>query len=173
MTRDPNANINITIARLMASTPEAVYNELREYAELERKDSLRSTTNDDLEKALLERADRLINLALAQFGGSCPVVRLLYTRAKDGTGDAAQDRAVRLACLSNQKWPESIFGRNEVLDKEEIARLALSGDGEELGLLFGNPAQRHLVVDLFNQEPPFKDLSSERVQALVSRPINR
>jgi len=158
MSWDPKANATITIARLMASSPESVCKELREYGELNRTERLRSGTNEELEEALLGRADPLIDLALAQFGGSCSVARLLYTRAKDGTGDPAQDRAIGLACLSNQVWPEEILSADEVLADAEITRLALSGEPDEVYLLLTNPAQRRVVEKLFRQEPPFNDV---------------
>jgi hypothetical protein len=168
MSWDPKANPTITIARLLASSPESVCNELREYGELNRTDRLGSGTNEELEKALLGRAEPLINLALAQFGSSCSVARLLYTRAKDGTADPAQDRAIRLACLSNQVWPQEIFSEDKVLDEAEIARLAVSGEGEEVYLLLTNPAQRRVVEKLFRREPPFKDVAPERFRELVA-----
>jgi hypothetical protein len=168
MTPVADANESITIARLLALTPESVYRELHDYGESISKHELGAHANEELEKALLGRADRLINLGLAQFGGSPSVVRLLYSQAKDGTGDPIQDRAVRFAFLSNQVWPHRIFGRDQVLDEAEIRRLASEGEGKEVWLLLRNPSQRRLVDKLFNQEPPFNDLPNDRLRALVA-----
>ncbi len=166
MTSNAGANESITIARLMALIPESVYRELHDYGESLSKDKLAARRNEELEKALLGRAEKLINLGLAQFGGSPAVVRLLYSQAKAGTGDPIHDRAVRFAFLSNQVWPQRIFGRDQVLDEGEIRQLALESD--EVSLLLGNPSQRRLLDKLFNQESPFNDLPNDRLRTLVA-----
>lgn len=167
MTWDSTEVSAITIGRLMASPPEQVYEELRDYAAFHIADEGLKDVDDDLEKALLGRADRLINLSLAQFGGSASVVRLLYTQAMAGTGNQTQDRAIRLACLANQIWPDGFTPTDKVLDDAEIRRLVTDGDEGEVRCLLANPSQRKLLGNLFTQEPPFNDLPTERLAKLV------
>jgi len=169
MTWDATEDTAITIARLMASPAEQVYQELREYADYQIK-HLGLSADGNLEKTLLDRAEPLINLGLGQFAGSTSVVRLLYTRAREGTGNPVLDRAVRLACLSNRHWPEQEFlgERPTVLDNAETRRLAESGDDAEVRAILNNPAQKLLLQNLFNQKPPFENIPTDRLANLIS-----
>jgi hypothetical protein len=96
-------------ARLMVAAPEFVYEQLKFYSE-----SVGSWEGkEELEKLLLKRSDRLINLALAQFATDKSIIQQLYNQAC-APPDADQEYyslGLRVACLSNRhfdyfNWPD-------------------------------------------------------------------
>ncbi|WP_133255215.1 hypothetical protein [Phenylobacterium kunshanense] len=63
----------VRVARLLASSPEAVFEDMRRAAE-GRRSLLSTALDEELETALGQRREPLIDLALAQFGTSRAVV---------------------------------------------------------------------------------------------------
>jgi hypothetical protein len=99
----------ITQARLMEASPEFVYAQLRYYGEKVE----RYCGKEGLEKSLLTRRNRLIDLALARYGYENSVIIELYRRsgiiveptvrlitAEDQ--EANYNLAIQVACLSNR-----------------------------------------------------------------------
>jgi hypothetical protein len=90
-------------ARLLVASPEVVFEELKSYGDTATDDMFGG--DKDLETSLLGREDRLINLALAQYGTDEKVVGELYQRGlAEPTSplDARYRQALRIACLSNR-----------------------------------------------------------------------
>jgi hypothetical protein len=104
-------------ARLMVASPEFVYQQLKFYGEhvgmWEGK--------EELEKVLLRRNDKLINLALGQFATHKSVIQELYNNASADAPEVSQEDynlGLRVACLSNRhfgflNWPD--FGLNALM----------------------------------------------------------
>ena len=117
--------------RLKIMSPEAVLNELEEYNCYLKERGLGWLGGDsDLEKTLLARNDRLIDLGLAQFSTSGEVLLTLFIRACEatkGVDNESYNHALRLACLSNSNhswdWP------NEGKWKELVDQILLKGKG--------------------------------------------
>lgn len=102
----------LTQARLMAGTPEFVFEQLKFYGE---NVEGWSGGKGDLEKLLLTRQDKLIDLALAQFATDKAVISDLYKKAsaKPEVWEKTDfyHRGLRTACLSNRhldffNWPD-------------------------------------------------------------------
>jgi hypothetical protein len=101
----------LSIARLMVAPPEFVYTQVKFYGE--ETDWL---GKEELEKALLRRDERLINLALAQFATRREIIQQIYNRASSNPPHAEPDEesynlGLRVACLSNRhfsflNWPD-------------------------------------------------------------------
>ena len=125
--------------------------------------------DDELEQGLLLRQHPLIDLGLAKNASNPKLLAQLYHRAQLGTGDAAQDRAVRLACLSNRVAAGILLTSSTVpgVSHEELRRLALEGDADEVRALFGNPAVRGVLRDLYRQVEAFAGLDPNRWAMLV------
>src|SRR5271168_3264840 len=100
----------LTQARLITAAPEFVFEQLKFYGENVGKWHGKA----ELEKQLLTRDDKLINLALAQFATGKAIVVELYNRASSNhtnTDHESYNKGLRVACLSNRhldyfNWPE-------------------------------------------------------------------
>jgi hypothetical protein len=159
----------ITRQRILHSSPDEVFRALESYGKVVGRYSLPVDGDEDLEKGLAARNHPLINLALARNASSLEVLAHLYGRSKQGTGDADQDRAVRLACLANRVATAMImnFDRLPGIDEGELRRIAHEGEFDELKALFGNPACRALLRDLYEGKSPFDDVPANRKLLLV------
>lgn len=117
-------NKHVREARLIVSEPREVFQELREYGE---QVSVRWSFADDekLENSLLERADQLIDLGLAQYAADKAIVGTLYKKSLAAPTGASHQRylmGLRIACLSNQSvganalrdFPECVIGNDEL-----------------------------------------------------------
>ena len=96
-------------ARLMAAAREFVYETLKFYSE----NIGPWNGKEELEKLLLTRNHRLINLALGQFATHKSIVEQLYNQACAATGpdEESYNLGLRVACLSNChfesfNWPD-------------------------------------------------------------------
>jgi hypothetical protein len=166
--QEPHA---VRLARLMASSPEVVFADLRTAAEARR--SLLHMPDEELETALAQRLDPLIDLGLAQFGRSKSVVaRLLATGlAKPSSpSDAARKRGLRVACYGNTGL--DYFGSHDLLADLVSARtkasIVANGAEDELAVLLRNPAVGDkALANLYRKEGPFQKLSDERWRDLV------
>lgn len=155
--------------RLLHSSPDEAFRALESYGQYFSARGSFFDRDEDLEKALAARNDPLINLGLAQNASTSEVLAYLYRRSMQGTGDAGQDRAVRLACLSNRIAPGVLFSFDALpgIDGTELRRIALEGEIDEVKILFGNPACRALLRDLYEGRPPLNELPPERKLLLV------
>jgi hypothetical protein len=117
---------HLTQARLMVAAPEFVYEQLKFYSE-----NVRSLEGkEELEKLLLGRNEKLINLALAQFATDKEIVQQLYNRAcvpTDGD-EQSYNLGLRVACLSNEhfadvNWPN--FDLNALMARGFTTEVAI------------------------------------------------
>ena len=165
-----NTEARIREARLIVARPEQVLVELEKYG-----DELKKSVfggDEDLEKSLLARGEPLIDLGLARYAGDKEVVAALYQKSLAVPAGHLQERYVRglrIACLSNEVV-KHLFSRfpQDVLGKEEFARLITEGDGEDLAALFANRNLADEVLeDLYKNEGLFAPLPDERRRHLV------
>jgi hypothetical protein len=148
----------------MLASPDVVYGELEKYgATLTEHDSFfGGTRSDDMEKALLKRDDRLINLGLAQFGGCAAVIRTLYEQAHifdEGAPDYDYFLSLRLACLSNSSCRDYFLSFVKKLDVKAI----IDREGiEELCVLLLNPViSEEVLAALFRHDGAFTDFAEK------------
>lgn len=133
--RDPRTVI--LQAELVASSPERVRTWLEQRAADSR--SLRFGDDEPLERALLERNEPLINLALAQFGSESSVLDALLA------GAGRENKPIRLAALLNEAAGARVFGgMPEALLAGQTVEAFLSGlDVEGITALFSNRTLSH------------------------------
>jgi len=146
------------MSRLLNSSPEAVYNELKDSATDD--DDLRLWRDPKIEEALLQRKDPLITLGLAQYCSSEAVASVLYKRGTSTTGDPVYNKALRMGVLGNSLILRRIMSRNSfgVLTDEEVLQYINTDkvDGtDELYAIVTNPGAKKLLGKLYNQENPF------------------
>ena len=161
----------ITRARLMSSSSDKVYEELEAYGRhLRRRPRGFLDGLEDLERALAGRKDKLIDLGLARNATNYDLLGKMYRAAQLGTGDAEHDKAVRLACLSNQVAPGMLFAWDRLpgIDSDEFARLALEGDVDEVQVLMQNPSARSVLRDVYLRKPPLDTMPDDRWLTLVA-----
>ncbi|MDE2200733.1 MAG: hypothetical protein KGJ41_17115, partial [Rhodospirillales bacterium] len=154
---------SLTIARLMVASPEFVYEQIKFYG-----------TNDDsywsgkwrLETALLARDDKLINLALAQFGTHEKIIQTIYDQASSGAEDGNKRRynlGLRIACLSNRhlsrfNWPDF-----------RLESLMAKGLTDEARALLTNPAINYSVLTaLYEKSECFEQVDEDTWVAMIS-----
>ncbi|MBK9586523.1 MAG: hypothetical protein IPO55_11685 [Alphaproteobacteria bacterium] len=121
-TKEPK---EITKSRMLLSSPETVYQELKKYSESQQGKIFR--TCDEIEQALFCRNEKLINLGLAQYAGCKEIVIKLYADSnmpEVNPQDAEFARAIKVACLSNQNIlstidKESIFDVRELIEETQ------------------------------------------------------
>ena len=112
----------LTLARLLVSSPDTVYEELKKYSKFLKEDPIMYF--DGFEKALFARDDRLINLGLAQFASKKDIILELYKHgcsSEDNLNpsDCIYYQGLRLACLAN----EVVGGTSGWLDDIQIKAL--------------------------------------------------
>ena len=155
-------------ARLLASSPEVVYRELKIYGEDVDSDIL--AVDEELEKSLLAREDPLIDLALACYATDKSVVGGLYKKGlqKPETWlDGRYRRGLRIACLSNEviSYPEF---PTDVIGREETDRIFADADWQEAEALLANPKlDDNLLVTLYQRSDSFATLPDDRWCDLV------
>jgi hypothetical protein len=128
----------ISQARLLVASPEFVYDQIKYYGD----NSSYLSGKEQLEKLLLQRDDKLINLALAEFAVKKETIQSLFDRSK--TNDDAGDTyhlGLRVACLSNRhfgffNWPN--FDLDALMSK---------GLTEESYALLTNPSINDKVLE--------------------------
>jgi hypothetical protein len=160
-------------ARLFHSSPEAVFQELKERATTIRANRGRGRPDvnfaqENAEAVLLERNDPLINLGLACFGTNREVFEALYRRGKDLASDVADERdkkALRIGCLSNhtiwtgsRKRPGKRFPTT-FIGLAELQRIFSEGERDEVEALICNPAiSEELLEELYRHTGVFAQL---------------
>lgn len=142
-------------ARLTVAAPEFVYEQLKYYGE----NVDRWNGKKELEKLLLRRNDKLINLALAQFATRKEIVEQLYNQAsilataEDGE---SYTLGLRVACLSNRcfdffNWPD--FDLNSLMAR---------GFTTEAEALLTNPSIQSSVLEaLFKKSDCFAQVDEK------------
>jgi hypothetical protein len=141
--------------KLLLMTPDNVYKELKQYGEF-----LKGTYfcyNEELEKSLLDRNDKLINLALAQFAGSDNVVLELYRKAQQRNDNEKEyNLALRIACLSNVVASMFMHGFLEKVDVEEL----IGTDAEDaIDTYLSNPnIPEEQLENIFRKKGIFENL---------------
>jgi hypothetical protein len=163
----------VRVARLLASSPEAVFEEMRATAHT-RRSRLSTALDEDLETALRDRAAPLIDLALAQFGTSRSVVGPLLAaglaKASSSRVGADHRRGLRVACYANDQL-DSFMSEgllHELVPAQTAARIVASADLGEIAVLLRNPAVGdQALADLYRKTGPFEKLSDERWRRLV------
>jgi hypothetical protein len=154
-------------ARLLASSAYYVYEQLRDQA-LERARWRFCTPDETLERNLLARGQPLVDIALASFAASAPVVTQLWQRtAGDHYADPQVRKGIRLACLSNHTvmtdhFPASIIG------SADLKAILAAPDREEANVLIGNDKiDEQLLVALYGRQDPFDGLEDAAWRDLV------
>lgn len=154
-------------ARLLCSTPSDVHAELKANAELPRHERFWQS-NDELEAALLDRHEPLIDLALARYGTSTKVVSQIFERTA-GTSDPITV-GLRTACLSNQAV-DTLWHRFpvEIIGEEEIKRIFAGDEERDAYSLLDNPRiSEKILEDLFARKGQFAELTELRWLRLIT-----
>ena len=151
------------------ASPDVVYQALEDYGQHFLARSSFGDYDKELELALAERNDRLIDLALAKNAATNDLVTRLYQSSLAGTGDPDYDKAVRLACLANRMTGDMLLLSSEMrgIDHSELKRLAMNGDDDELVALLRNPTRRHLLATVYGREGVLENIPDERWFLLV------
>jgi hypothetical protein len=169
-----NIQTSTRLARLLISTPETVYEELREYS-AEVRSAPYTAASEELEAKLADRNDRLIDLALASYGSSRQEVGKLYKKAKappaDDT-DASYKQGMRLAVLANETiaskgilnhFPENTIG------EAELAFVLKSADWIEAQTLIENPTiSAEVLRALYRGDKAAAGIDEDRRRQLVA-----
>jgi hypothetical protein len=161
-------------ARLHASGPEAVFEELKKQGRRSQMDLL-TARDEKLEVILLERNEPLINLGLACYCANRDVYKALYKHSFQPARDEADARykhGLRVGCLSNQvmgnahiilDYPAAIIG------PEDVHRLMVQGDDDEITALLRNPSISEKILEaLYTHAGPCATLDQERWARLVA-----
>lgn len=152
----------INAAELMASSPERVYEWLRARYAATENDRFGIAWPPELENALLNRKEPLIELAIARYSRDFPVREALFQRLESLSQDATQEqklhaKALRLACLSS-RGGASTSGSNE-----RLVALITSGEADEIEALITNPrAGDGFLADFVERKEPWDVIPSER-----------
>ena len=142
-------------ARLMVASPEFVYHQLKFYGECVG----RWDGKEELEKLLLQRDDKLINLALGQFATRKSIIQELYNQASADTAEADADKerynlGLRVACLSNRHF-DDLFNWPDF----DLNALMLRGLTPEMAALLTNPTIPSKVLEaLFEKSDYFAEV---------------
>jgi hypothetical protein len=130
-------------ARLCASSPEAVFGELKRLGRRSKAELL-TYRDEKLEPVLLERNEPLINLGLACYCANREVFRALYKHnlspPRDET-DAHYKNGLRVGCLSNQVvTPAHLLADfpADLIGADETRRILAAGDDDEASALLRN-----------------------------------
>lgn len=161
-------------ARLLASSPEAVFEELKKLSAKTRAHSFWNNSGDKYEISLVSRNERLINLGLAAYGTNQEVLKALYKHglepAKD-VSDTSYKEGLRIGCLSNSTAPAAHFSFQfpiEIIGSEEIRRIVNDASSSEVAALIQNPkVSDRLLEALYKHQGAFADTPEERWCQLV------
>lgn len=154
--------ILITEAELMASSPETVFQALKNRAIAQKSRSNADVIDEETEQSLKSRNDSLIDLALAQYGKHVSVVSSLFA-------SVPPKHPLRLAALSNSNierkasFPIHLFG-----DDDSLCRWLENAPEEEFEALFENPnLSSALLSDLLSRRGTWSAVSDDTLRKLV------
>ncbi len=174
MAWDSEENAALSRGYLKFAAPEVVYEILKQRSEhlISENSSLVYYSDDSIDTVLLSRSEPLINIGLARFSPKMDIVANLYNGVFEGSADdPGYQRALKLACLSNQLAAEalslSLIDSSKWLGPAELSRLAEEGDQEEISILFMNAGAGAILKALFNRSHPFDKISDDRYCNLV------
>lgn len=153
-------------AELMAMSPEAVAEFLKGRAGQTKDEARDDPVDEEAEKALRRRADPLIDLSLACYGGHMEVVSELFE-------SAGANSPIRLACLANRSLGHEIFRSFPVglLGREPgpMAEWLLTATDDELCALFENPTlSDSFLRDLLERGKGWDAISDDKLCRMVS-----
>ena len=161
-------------ARLLVAPPAMVFEELKAYSADVRASPFGST-NREMEAALAQRNDPLIDLGLATYGGDRDTVGAIYWKAKspaENDNDKKYKKGVRLAVLGNETVSHVGFLRGfpeDTIGKEETVRVLLNADDDEAGILLANSGlDDHILLSLYRGKNWAADMDEDRRVMLVS-----
>lgn len=156
----------ITEAELLASSPERVYMWLE--ARAAKNDRFETNIDEDVEQALVERGDPLIDIALARFAKFDRTAHALFSRARFINSHQAHERALRLAILSSESLhglfsfqgiPAGLFDKDGI----ELQQWLSLADEIELVALFSNPKiGQSFLRDFLEGKEPWQALDDPR-----------
>jgi hypothetical protein len=159
-------------ARLHIASPEEVYRELQQIPQNARFELL--VRNDEIEAALVERNEPLINLGLACYGTNKEVFKALFQHALGAPrdkADAQYRRGLRIGCLSNGSVPAAHFVFDfprELIGEAEMHRVLANGESAEVEALLCNPSlSDEMLEELYQHTGAFAPIPEERWRNLV------
>lgn len=165
---DSTTSPAITRARLKHAAPDAVYDALQAYGWHAHARGLMLNADVKLEAMLEERNEPLIDLGLAKNATDFELLARLYQRARKGSGDAAHDEGMLIACLSNQVASGMLFTQRMAgIEDSELRRLALEGSNDQIKALMQNPAAGGVIRDVYAKNEPFDDIPDDRWLLMV------
>lgn len=184
-----HTDVKIKISELINLTPELAAMEFKKYIKLltkNHKTFFFEYYDTEIEEVLFKRNEKIINLALAQFGSNINVVSKLYTISflePENEFDIIYLKGLKLACLSNQiicccindlkHAPEIYRFPVNIIGDDELQRIVILGDIDEQTALFTNPAiHPSILVNLYNKKSFFSEIDDERRRGLVFTSIN-
>src|SRR5262249_11237151 len=121
-------------ARLLASSPEAVFEELKQLSAKTKAQPSWNNWNDQYEIGLVDRNERLINLGLAAYGTNKEVLKALYKHGLEpaqNTSDASYKEGLRIGCLSNSTASATFLSfdfPNDIIGPAETRRVLNEAD---------------------------------------------
>lgn len=160
-------------ARLLASSPEAVFEELKKLSAKIRAQPL-WTGDDKYEVRLIDRNDRLINLGLATYGTNKEVLKALYKHGLEPAqdeADASYKEGLRIGFLSNATITVAHFlvhFPDQIIGPEETLRVVNEASDNEVAAFIQNPKISDKLLEwLYERKGPFADTPEERWQRLI------
>lgn len=164
----------IKLARLHLSSPEVVFEELKQQAQRTQYEWA-SYDSKKIEPSLVERNEPLINLGLASFGANEDVYKALYKHSltpPQDNADAIYKRGLRVGCLSNQVVPvvHPVFDYPaQLIGASEMHRLITAGDDAEVSALARNPKVSDRFLEaLYLRFGPFAEIDEKRWCILIA-----
>jgi hypothetical protein len=161
-------------ARLLASSPEAVFEELKKRGAKIRAQEGLWTGDAKYEVSLIGRNERLINLGLASYGTNEEVLKALYKHGLEPAQDASEasyKEGLRIGLLSNNTAHSARFFfrfPDEIIGPEEIRRVLNEASDNEAVALIQNPkVSDNLLEELYKRQGPFVDTPAERWLKLI------
>ena len=164
--------ILIKEAELLASTPERVYQWLE--ARAIKRENHDQEGDQELEAALLDRNEPLIEIAIARFAICNDTAKTLFNRVNSRNANQAHQRAVRLALLSSESLsglfsfkgvPSGLFDR----EGQGVSAWLATANEVELNALFSNPRINEIFLrDMLEGKEPWQVLDENRRLTVIT-----
>lgn len=155
-------------AELLAMSPESVASLLKDRANQSKDDALIDVIDEATERALLNRKEPLIDLAIALYGRHIKVIATLFQ-------SAAPESPIRLGCLANIGLSGAMFSRFPVqllgVDASMVNWLK-SAQGVELEALFSNHTlENSFLSAVLGRRHGYSELSDDLLCQIVTHLI--